>query len=258
MLITNKFIFVHHPKTGGTFVSRALLRIHGLDQSDVSIRGETNRVFGTPHGTLIIFGKHNACADIPVEQRGKKVLGVVRNPFDRYVSSYVFGWWKKPEYLEQYRQTIEDLDRRYPGFPDIGFNDFLKFQNERKQAGGNDIGSETVAFIRRYFNDPERVLAKLGENYFTSGGYREDMFDIHFLRTDDLNQGLHDFLLAAGYPAADIAFILDIGKVLPKVPPEGKRREDVQSWEAYYSPESKAFVRRRERHLFTLFPEFDR
>ena len=60
-------------------------------------------------------------------------------------------------------------------------------------------------------------------------------------------------LLEVGYPAESIEFILTAEKVLP---PGGKPREGGK-WERYYTPELKALVRRRERLLFTLFPEYD-
>lgn len=259
MIITDRFVFVHHPKTGETLVTSALLRIHGLPLEAGGLRDKMHTVFETSHGQVIMRGpKHYACKDIPAAHRGQKVLGVVRNPYDRYVSSYEYGWWKEPEYLEQYRDKTKDLDQLYPGFPDISFRDFLDFQNLRQKAAGSDVGSETVAFIRRYFKEPRRVLANLREDDFSSGRYRQDMFDVHFLRTDCLNQGLHAFLLAVGYPAGEIAFLLELGKILPGIPAEVRPRLDPTSREAYCTPESQALMRHRERHLFTLFPEFER
>lgn len=259
MLITDKFVFVHHPKTGGTFATRALSRVHQVKDPDSADVGEkTNRTFGTPFGKSTLRSpKHAGCLDIPEAERRKKVLGIVRNPYDRYVSQYEVGWWKRAEYLEDYRRRIPDLDERYPTFPDISFHEFLTLMNRRKIAAGSEIGSETIEFIRRYFKSPGRVLGALEEDYFSSGRYRDDMFDVHFLQTDRLNRDLHDFLLAAGYPRADIDFILELGKILPELPAEGTQRGDPESWASYYSPESKSFVRHRERHLFTLFPEFN-
>lgn len=256
MLITDKFVFLHQPKTGGTFVIDVLLRIHGVAWNARRIGNKTNRAYETPYGELIARGpKHCGCADIPEGHKDKMVLATVRNPFDRYVSLYEFGWWKKEEYRDSYRAIVPDLDQRYPGFPEIGFADYLRFANRREIAAGTDIGPQTVAFVGQYFKDPTRVLAEHDEEYFSSGRYRADMFDVHFLQTGRLNHDLHALLLAAGYPAADIAFILELGKVVPKAPAEGRSREG-RSWESYYSAESLEFVRHRERHLLTLFPDF--
>ncbi|MEO5579025.1 MAG: sulfotransferase family 2 domain-containing protein [Gemmatimonadaceae bacterium] len=258
MLIADKFVVLHQPKTGGTFVSDVLLRIHGVVCNPSKIGRDTNIAFETPYGEFIVWGrKHDSgCAEIPENHRQKIVLSTVRNPFDRYVSLYEFGWWKKDEYLESYREVVPDLDQRYPGFPDLEFADYLRFANRQEIAAGMDIGQQTVGFVGRYFKDSRRVLAELDEHYFSSGRYRADMFGVHFLQTDRLNQDVHSFLLEVGYPAAEIAFILALEKVVPKAPPEGRSREG-RSWKSYYDEASLEFVRHRERHLLTLFPEFD-
>ncbi|MBA3341912.1 MAG: sulfotransferase family 2 domain-containing protein [Gemmatimonadaceae bacterium] len=258
MLITENFVVLHQPKTGGTFVSDALLRIHGVVCNVRKIGKSTNLAFETPYGEFIVRGpKHNTgCDEIPEGHKRKTVLTTVRNPYDRYVSLYEFGWWKKEEYLDWYRKSMPDLDQRYPAFPDIDFTDYLRFANRREIAAGTDIGIQTVGFIERYFKDAKRVLAELDEDYFSSGRYRADMFDVHFLQTDRLNRDLHEFLLAVGYPAAEIAFILELEKVVPKAPPEGRSREG-RSWKSYYSAQSLEFVRHRERHLLALFPDFE-
>lgn len=258
MLITDNFIFMHQPKTGGTFVTAVLLRLHGIPWNARKIGNKTSRVWETPYGEVILRGpKHNSCGDIPDGQRSRKVLATARNPYDRYVSEYEFGWWKREEYLDDFRRGTPDFDRRYPGFPNISFSDFLSFANRQEIIGRTNIGAQTIGFIWRYFRDPERVLAELKEDYFSSGRHRADMFDVHFLNMDRLNQDLHDFLIAAGYPASALAFILETGKILPTVPPEGETRHDHRSLDSYYSRQSAAFVRHRERHLLALFPEFD-
>ncbi len=258
MLITDNFVCLHQPKTGGTFVSDVLLRLHGVDCNVRKIGKNTNLSFETPYGEFIVRGpKHNSgCDEIPEGHEKKVVLATVRNPFDRYVSLYEFGWWKKEEYWDFYRAIVPDLDEQFPGFPEIGFGDYLRFANRREIAAGTDVGVQTVSFVRRYFKDAQRVLGQLDEEYFSSGRYRADMYDVHFLRTDHLTRDLHEFLLEVGYPAAEIAFIFDFGKVVPKPPPEGRARED-RSWTSYYDAASLEFVRHRERHLVTLFPEFD-
>lgn len=76
--------------------------------------------------------------------------------------------------------------------------------------------------------------------------------NLHYTFTHDLNHGLYQFLRKLDFPHEEIAFILEHNKVLPR---KGGRRED-QAWEKYYTPELKALVRRRERVMFEMFPEF--
>ena len=83
--------------------------------------------------------------------------------------------------------------------------------------------------------------------------YASEMYEVHLVRTDGLNRGLHDFLCGVGYPLEDLRFILDLERVLPG----GRGRGAGQRWEKYYTPKLKREVREAERHLFTIFPGFD-
>jgi hypothetical protein len=258
MLITDRFIHIHQPKTGGTFVAKTLLRLYQVPRNPQASRHDV--AFETPYGPFIYCTpKHNRCINIPAPHRSKKVLATVRNPYDSYVSHYEFGWWKDDKYREHYDRT-PDFDRRYPGFPNLGFPEFVDFFNRVWFIPGSprahtteSVGRLTRDFILYFFKDPRAVFSRLDESYFASGAYRSDMFDVHFLRTDRLNRELHDFLLREGFRPEDIAFILGLGKILP----EGSRRDAQRTWDTYYTPEVKALVRSKERYLFTLFPAFD-
>jgi hypothetical protein len=251
MIITDRFVYIHQPKTGGTFVTEVLSRLYQLKNTDA----RENR-----YGGLTRRRKHHPCRKIREADRGKQVLATFRNPYDWYVSQYEFGWWKKEQYLNKYRDR-PGFDQRFPTFPDIEFADYVELVNGASVPAAADavesLGALTIEFIRFYFKDPAGVFSRIDEEYFASGRYRSDMFDVHFIHTDCLNRELHDFLLGAGYAAEDISFILGLGKIRPETPAEGQARADHQRWEDYYTPELKRVVRRRERHLFTVFPEFD-
>ena len=44
---------------------------------------------------------------------------------------------------------------------------------------------------------------------------------------------------------------------LEPIVPSGRRRRTDRTWRDYYSPELKEWVRRKERFLFELFPQYD-
>jgi hypothetical protein len=69
MIVTNRIAFLHLHKSGGTFVNECLLR-HVRDAR--------------------IIGYHLPRRMLPIEHRGKTVLGLVRNPWSYYVSWYAF------------------------------------------------------------------------------------------------------------------------------------------------------------------------
>lgn len=67
MFVSDSFVFLHVPKTGGTFVQRVIARHLPMEQ---------------------VNGRHSSYRDLSDEQRALPVLCVVRNPWDWYVSWY--------------------------------------------------------------------------------------------------------------------------------------------------------------------------
>ena len=72
MLLSDHFVFVHLLKSGGTFVKRILLEHAPADWHCTDLEG------------------HPTVDQIPPEHRGKPCFGFVRNPWDWYVSCYVY------------------------------------------------------------------------------------------------------------------------------------------------------------------------
>ncbi len=264
MIFTDKFVYVHEPKTGGTFVTSVLLRLHEFKWNRWTHLRSTlrpNLVHQNKYGTFIYNNnKHGGCGQIPAAQRHKPVLATVRNPYDLYVSQYEFGWWKRKEFLKYYR-AIPEFETKYAQFPDLSFGEYMKLTDAAFHDGGKNgsgaferPGLHTENFIKFYFRNPREVIEKIDGEYIDSQEYRADMIDdLHFIRTDNLNRGLYDFLLKIGYPDEDIRFILDLDKILPR----GRGRNRDQAWQKYYTPELKREVRQRDHLVFEMFPEFD-
>lgn len=263
MIFTDRFVYVHEPKTGGTFVTSMLFRLYGLRwtrwaHARNALFGEVRRRHPR-YGALIHHSnKHGGCNEIPAPQRGKRILATVRNPFDLYVSQYEFGWWRRPEFLRYY-EALPRFRDEYPRFPDLSFAEYVTLSNAALRplsSKGDDEGPGLVTeqFINFYFRDPRAAHERLrARRYADTEEAAADMHDLHFVRTDQLNRGLYDFLVGAGYDAADVSFVLGEGKILPR----GRGRAAAQKWQHYYTPELKAWVRVREDFLFRLFPEFD-
>jgi len=266
MILTDDFVFVHQPKTGGTFVAKTLVRIYQARTKRGLVHNLPRKIqkrvqrFVTPD--FMVLGKHANCREIPEAYRDKPILATVRNPYDRNVSLYEYKWWKKsPFYSEEKMKEI------FPRFPDISFEGYLNFlyyiylPAQVKNIDFDDehsFGLQTWQFVDFFFENPAEVLAKIGPDYIASQGYKADMHDMRFIRTCRLNQDLFDFLLNAGYARNEIEFILDSPKIFPPVlfPLEGGRSEE-QTWQQYYTPELKHLVRTSEELIFAMFPEFD-
>ena len=67
MIVTDKFVFVHLPRTGGTFVSEVI-----------------RKFFSSAHE----IGHHFPLKLLPTKYSHLPVLGTVRNPWEFYVSWY--------------------------------------------------------------------------------------------------------------------------------------------------------------------------
>ena len=253
MIFTDRFVYVHLPKTGGTTVTSALFQIHlrgaplARLQKLVNLPLRTHVYRGGPYGRFVYSkNKHGGCAEIPPDQRGKPILGTTRSPYARYVSQYTFGWWKRREFRRYYR-AVPDFEARFPGFPDLPFGDYVALANEAFGRGG--AGLLTQQFVEFYGRTPEATLARLAED----PGADLDLHDVHYLRTKHLNDDLHGYLLDVGYRAEDVDFVRTMGRVLPG----GKGRPKGESWRRHVTPDLQARIRQLEAPLFRLFPEYD-
>ena len=275
MIITEDFVYIHYPKTGGTFVTKVLQELYQY-KKQYRIFGKLlpkiirNKVLQFPAIRYRVQGfnfknVHGTCHEIPDEHSHKPILTTIRNPYDRWVSHYKFGWWKT--HIEEDFEffTVKEIKGKYPNFPDLDFTEYINLWNliwlpeKLKKLDlqiNESFGIETFNFVKFFFKKPEDVLSEISQDYqgyVSSKRYKADIFKVHFVNTDRLNLGLYNFLLDIGWESKEIAFILHLKKICPK---EGGRTED-QTWEKYYTHELKSTIRRKEKLLFDFFPEFD-
>jgi hypothetical protein len=262
MLINDSFVFVHHPKTGGHFVREVL---------DYASRREIQK---SPLGYLRRAGilprrfrceetddYHGSCRDIPPEHRHKPILSAVRNPFDYYVSQYHFGWWAAhpEEYLD-----FEAVLRDFPKFPDLSFDEFLdlssrssaQFYGISDGAKDQKLGSYSLGFIQSFFRHPREAHHAIDDEYLSDRRWERDMFSVHFLKTERLNEDLYAYLRKAGYPRRYLSGVREKRPVRPTTGIfELRPRETYRS---HYSQEAYDLVRQKDRLLFAIFDHFDR
>jgi hypothetical protein len=253
MIITDRFVYIHYPKTGGTFVSTVLDRLYKSEATTPAAGFVDTGIAKTPG----VGGKHGTCQEIPPEHSHKPVLTTVRSPYDRYVSQFAFGFWKKKNITPAQEEQIRNA---YSSFPDLSFAEFVEMANRfftmyaNSHFSAEDMpGWHTQQLYQFCARSPKESFAGIDAAYIEAGAWTQDLFPVHFLHTDNLNRELHDFLLQNGHKPEDLEFILQSGKIFP---PEGGRSEN-EKWQKYYTPELKAFVRHKERILFKIFPEFD-
>lgn len=263
MVITDKFVYIHKPKTGGSFVTDALLALYDakwnrLSHLKLALKGKISYFNG--FGELrLTSAKHGGCSLIPGKEQSKIIVSTIRNPFDYYVSQFEFGWWKRSEWLKYYR-TFPEFKQKFSQFPYLNFRQFMELthfvfnpESFRDFDDPEAPGRNTIEFIDMYFKSPQEVYERVNSTYAQSGLFKNDMYPVRFIFTHKLNRQLYDFLLETGYPADKIEFILQKEKVLP----QGKGRINKPKWREYYTDELIELVRKKDNFLFSAFPEFN-
>ncbi len=259
MIITDRFVYLHLGKTGGTFVELVMDRLHqtprGLYYN--TVRPDHRAIFGS-------VDQHECHTDLPPEYRDRPILFTIRNPFDWYVSLFEFGWWKT------HPGTLFDdarMAERHPNYPHLGFPEFLgaltdfrggvlepgRPQRSRPGAFADaGVGYYTYLFVLSLFDDPDGVLGQPGlcDRDVTAWGA---MPPARFVETSNLNRGLHEFLLDVGYGADELAFIPSLGRVNPTE----SRMASGGTWTEYYTPDLLRTIRRKDCLIFGMFPQFD-
>jgi len=261
MLYTDGFVFVHMPKTGGTFVTHSVFEIYGADyprflhwnsryrwraRFQGGVLAHSPKYGGLLHGKR----KHSSRKESDHDQRHKPVLGIVRNPFDMFVSQYEFRWWTRPEAEAFFRSRI-NLDREFPRFPNLSFSEYLELRSKTHLRQRQGILERDL--LRYYSREPERAYQLAAEGKMDAAALKRELDGVHLLRNENLASELRQYLLANGYQAEDVDFLMQKERVIPEGP--GKRK--TRDWRSYYTPELFDLVRRQERLFLELFPEYD-
>lgn len=257
MVICEQFVYVHLPKTGGSFVEAALQRLLGGGEGfyiDTATR-QGRELVGSGSD------QHQAASEIPARYLDKPILFTIRNPFDHHVSFYEFGWWKNHP-----GDTFDEaaIRRAYPHFPALSFDEYLEAFYDfslldrsyissalAEQLEAQDTGPLSYEYIRYLFREPQAILEDL-QALHSPERLQGLLAGVHFLRQESLNQDLHDFLVSVGYRPDAVEFILHMDKVYPD---DGPRRASAD-WSGYYTPNLLELVTHREWLLFSLFPHY--
>jgi hypothetical protein len=261
-------------KTGGTFITTVLLDLYHRKLSsheEYAAYRLLRRLVRIRDGRLVLrypwlipavcaltrvmpieIAQHATRSQLPPGLLSRQILGIVRNPYDYYVSHYEFGSWKYSSPLKQQSKSV------YPQFPELSFTEFMDLihrpQLDYDPESEAYLGVATYHLFQFYSLHP--ISHVVQKHWIANRQYETDLANVHFLRTHCLNQDLYDFLCRIGYPHERIRHICKQGKILPRqVDARFKRR--TEKWEVYYTPELKQFVRQHDDIIFRLFPEFD-
>ncbi|WP_299334741.1 sulfotransferase domain-containing protein [uncultured Psychroserpens sp.] len=266
MIITDSFVMLNYPKTGSEFARKMIVQAyksrHYSLLERVMFRSKLKKKpyliikeFPNIRDTSAKRGfldEHGIYKQIPNEHRGKQIISIRRDIYDRYISLYEFRDWVKSPWLPK-----KDLDERFDNYEQITFSEFLHLlyeDNPREQLPEVNrklpIGPATSQFILFFFKEPFKILRNIDDAYMNSDQYKEDMAPIKFLKQSHLNEDIFKFLKSNGFKEKDIEPILNAPKINNSTP-IGKSRDD------YFTPDLYDLVNNKERFLFKILNDLD-
>lgn len=226
MLITDKFVFLHLPRAGGTFVYEVVTKFFP---------------------SAFEVGYHFPRELLPREYSHLPILGVVRNPWEFYVSWYehvrprntasiMFSWLSENGNLDFVETTRNALN--------LGTN------NERLDVL-IDMLPEHVDYTRRNIpnitKDSMRKVRDTGVGYYTFRFNQifGDSDDVFFCRLDSLRDDLVAFFDGIGVATGELRdYVLRLDK---------KNTSEHSDHSTYYTADLEALVSTRDRELVNRF-----
>lgn len=226
MIVTDKFVFVHFPRTGGTFITDIIKRFFPAAQE---------------------IGYHLPRFLLPNEYSHLPVLGVVRNPWEFYVSWY-HHVWPRDAATPLHSWLSENGKQQFAGATRNALN--LGTDNDRLDALIEKLPDEVDYRKRNIPNITKDALRKVrgtGVGYYTFRfnhlfGNADEVF---FCRQESLRGDLINFLDRIGAASDDVrAHILESEK---------KNTADHSHYSSYYTPELAGLVSIRDRAVIERF-----
>ncbi len=226
MIVTDKFVFVHFPRTGGTFITDIIMRFFPLAQE---------------------IGYHLPRNLLPNKYAHLPVLGVVRNPWEFYVSWY-HHVWPRDAATPLHSWLSENGKHKFEGATRNALN--LGTNNERLDALIEQMPDEVDYRKRNIPNITKKALQKIrgtGVGYYTFRfnhlfGNADEVF---FCRQECLRSDLIDFLDRIGAASNEIR-----GHILES---QKKNTADHSHYSSYYTPELAELVSIRDRPVIERF-----
>lgn len=283
-MVTDRFIFVHVPKTGGAFVRRTLRivatkerlgRLHWMANFDTIGAGRAilerarflpfDRIRDAVSGRIDVIEFHDSVhrlRSFPTNAH-KPALTVIRHPLDHLVDMFEYHmhdarYWKK---------MPENVVRKYvPKAPSVEFPEFIRLNDEyrlgrllqRLGVERNDMrmdaGYLTVLYVAHLFDDPVRALRSMDPAWFKSGRHEAHMTNLAIVHTENLAVELRRVLGELGVDPRYLAFL---GGTRPRHRLNVSAHRAGRNWRDYYDDDLLAAVSAKEWPLFTMFPEYD-
>lgn len=223
MIITKNFVLLNLPKTGSSFVRKIIKDIYDKRTSKnyflkyghkLKLIKPFYQEILLPHkhfkkGLVNYVDQHGIYSQIPKSFREKKIVSVVRNPYDRFLSLYGFKFWQYNSPLSK-----EFLMSNLPNYPDLSIDEFVDYtilvSKHAYFENINDIkiGVMSIQFIKFFFKEPDSVLENLTNEYLMDQNlFKKDMAPIFFLKQENLKEDLSIFLKKEGFTESELYYL---------------------------------------------------
>jgi len=226
VIITEKFVFLHFPRTGGTFITDLIMRFFPSAKE---------------------IGYHLPRSLVPKQYTHLPVLGAVRNPWEFYVSWY-YHVWPRDIATPLHSWLSENGKQQFGGYTYNAVN--LGTDNHRLDTLIERMPDE-VDYTKR--NIPNITKEDLRKIRGTGVGYYTFRFNqlfgntdgIFFCRQERLRSDLIQFLERIGVATNELrAYILASDK---------KNTGNHSHYSTYYTPELADLVSIRDRAVIERF-----
>jgi len=227
MIVTNKFVFVHFPRTGGTFITDVIMSCFPSAQE---------------------IGYHLPRFLLPSEYSHLPVLGAVRNPWEFYVSWY-HHVWPRDAATPLHAWLSENGTQQFEGATRNALN--LGADNDRLDALIEKLPDEVDYRKRNIPNITKDSLRKIrgtGVGYYTFrfnhlfGNAADGVF---FCRLETLRQDLIRFFDEIGVATDELReYVLRLDK---------KNIAEHLHYSTYYTQELAELVSIRDRDVVEKF-----
>ena len=266
MLISKDFVFIHMPKTGGTFVHGIFKKIVQAYKDEHPLRWYLNRFLyrlglTTPiyqkligvkydeYPNQTVNGQHAGVAYIPKRFKKLPIISVKRDPIEKFISAYYFRWWERFPNLKH-----EYLTELFPEYPNITISDYFKlvYEHEMKhffhKDYREDIGVLSWQFIRMYSRSPLQVYRNIDEDNFADV-IKEHFYKVDFFEMKNLNEKMSKYLKGTSF--APYAHYFNKSS---KIYPPGSRPDIIRE---EISRELRKEVKAREWILYNYFSDYN-
>jgi len=226
VIVTDKFVFVHFPRTGGTFITDVMMRFFPSARE---------------------IGYHLPRSLLPYEYFHLPVLGAVRNPWEFYVSWY-YHVWPRDAATPLHSWLSENGKHQFEGATrnalNIGTDNYRLDALIEKLPDDVDYRKRNIPNITK---DSLRKIRGTGVGFYTFRfnhlfGNADDVF---FCRQECLRADLIHFLEQVDSISDEIrTYILESEK---------KNTAEHRHYSSYYTPELAELVSIRDRSMIERF-----